>query len=170
MSLCAFRKGHRVRIGVSEFLILQRLPDRNWQLQNTATGEWCTYAEHDLLDRFANHELSFIPRIVGGGIANKLADKLTRDISSYPPELVTLAKARLEYLKEIDRRQPIAITQRTIEPLVRSVSEQVGDSKAPGWRTVCRDYRKWLAAGRDIRAVIFRYGDRGKRGARLPSK
>ena len=170
MSLCAFRKGHRVRIGVSEFLILQRLPDRNWQLQNTATGEWCTYAEHDLLDRFANHELSFIPRIVGGGIANKLADKLTRDISSYPPELVTLAKARLEYLKEIDRRQPIAITQRTIEPLVRSVSEQVGDSKAPGWRTVCRDYRKWLAAGRDIRAVIFRYGDRGKRGARLPSE
>ena len=170
MSLCAFRKGHRVRIGVSEFLILQRLPDRNWQLQNTATGEWCTYAEHYLLDRFANNELSFIPRIVGGGIANKLVDKLTRDLSSYPPELVTLAKARLEYLKEIDRRQPIAITQRTIEPLVRSVSGQVGDSKAPGWRTVCRDYRKWLAAGRDIRAVIFRYGDRGKRGARLPSE
>ena len=130
MSLCAFRKGHRVRIGPSEFLILQRLPDRNWQLQNTVTGEWCTFAENELLDRFANNELSFIPMIVGGGIANKLAEKLTRDLSSYPPELVTLAKARIEYLKEIDRRQPIAITQRTIEPLIRSVSERVGDSKA----------------------------------------
>jgi hypothetical protein len=156
MSLCAFRKGHHVRIGTSEFLILQRLPNRTWQLQNVATGEWSAFAEHDLLDRFANRELSFIPRIGAGATADRLASKLTRDLSAYPSELVDLAKSRIEYLKEIDRRQPIAITQRTIEPLARSVAERIGDSKPPGWRTVCRDYRKWITAGRDIRAVIPR--------------
>ena len=168
MSLCGFRKGHQVRIGASEFLILQRVPDRAWQLQNIATGELCSSTEHDLLDRFANNELSFVPTINVGAAADKLACKLTRNLSAYPPELVNLAKFRIEYLKEIDRQQPIAITQRAIEPLARSVAERIGDRKPPGWRTVCRDYSKWLAAGRDIRALIFRYGDRGKCGSRMP--
>ncbi len=43
MSLHAFRKGHHVRIGSNEFVILQRVTDRSWQLQNIATGEWCTF-------------------------------------------------------------------------------------------------------------------------------
>jgi putative transposase len=138
-----------------------------WQLQNVATGEWSAFAEHDLLDRFANRELSFIPRIGVGATADRLASKLTRDLSTVPAELVDLAKSRVEYVKEIDRRQPIAITQRAIEPLTRSVAQRIGDSTPPGWRTVCRDYRKWIAAGRDIRAVIPRYGDRGKCGTRM---
>ena len=170
MSLLAFRKGQRVQIGASEFLILQRLSGSNWQLENTATGEWCTFHEDDLLDRFTRHELSFVVRVDPCSPATeRLAEKLMRDLCAYPPELVALGAIRVEYLKEIDRRQPIAITQRTIEPLVRSVSERIKDLKPPGWRTVCRDYRKWLAAGRDIRAIILRYADRGKRGPRLPS-
>ena len=133
MSLLAFRKGHRVQIGASEFLILQRLSGSNWQLQNTATGEWCTFQEDDLLDRFARHELSFVVRVDPCSPATeRLAEKLMRDLCAYPPELVALAAIRVEYLKEIDRRQPIAITQRTIEPLVRSVSERIKDVKPPG--------------------------------------
>ena len=95
-----------------------------------------------------------------------LPAKLARDLSAYPPELVALARNREQYLKEIDRRQPIAITRTTMEPLIRSVSERIKDDKPPGWRTVWRDYRKWIAAGRDIRAIVLRHADRGKSGAR----
>ena len=56
--------------------------------------------------------------------------------------------------EEIDRLQPIAITSKTMRPVVRSIAERIGDAKPPGWRTLARDYRKWLGAGRDIRAVI----------------
>lgn len=78
MPLFAFRKGQCVKIGSGEFLILQRLPESRWQLQNTATGEWCTFMEHDLLDRFATNELSFAPKIDGGYlVADKLAEKAT---------------------------------------------------------------------------------------------
>ena len=45
--------------------------------------------------------------------------KLKRDLSTYPPELVALAKNRVQYLKEIDRRQPISITEKTMGPLIR---------------------------------------------------
>jgi hypothetical protein len=166
MSLNALRKGQRIKAGASEFLILQRLPDNRWQLQNTATGEWCTFTEDDLLDRFARSEISFIAEAEAWGPAGGLAAKLTRDLAAYPPELVALGRKREQYLKEIDRRQPISMTRTSMEPLIRLVSERVNDDKPPGWLTVWRDYRKWVAAGRDVRAIILRHADRGKRGAR----
>lgn len=164
MSLNALRKGNHVRIGPTRFLILQRLGDNRWQLENTATGEWCMFTEDELLDRFTRNDLTFErtgPRSDGGAAVRD------RDLASYPPELVALAKNRVGYLKEIDRRQPIAITHKTMGPLISSVSEQIRDTKPPGWRTLSRDYRKWLTAGRDIRAIIFRYSDRGVRGPRM---
>ena len=85
----------------------------------------------------------------------------------YPPELVALARTREQYLKEIDRQQPIAITRTSMEPLIRLVSERIKDDKPPGWLTVWRDYRKWIASGRDVRAIILRHADRGKSGAAI---
>ena len=147
---------------------MQPLTECRWQLQNIATGEWCTFNEDELLDRFAKNELSFLARVEGPHPSTDRLDvKLTRDLSTYPPELVALARNRVRYLKEIDQRQPISITQRTIEPLIQSVSERIKDIKPPGWRMVCRDYRKWIAAGRDIRALILRHAERGKQGTRL---
>jgi len=168
MSLHALRVGHRVRIGPSEFVISQRLSENNWQLQNLATREWCTFNEDDLLARFVKNELSFVIGVDGSCFStDRLEIKLKRDLSTYPPELVALAKNRLNYLKEIDHRQPISITQAAIQPLIESVSKRINDTAPPGWRTVCRDYRKWIGAGRDIRALILRHADRGRRGTRL---
>ena len=94
MSLNALRKGQRIKAGASEFLILQRLPDSRWQLQNSATGEWCTFTEDDLLDRFARGEISLIAEAKACGPTGGLAAKLTRDLAAYPPELVALGRKR----------------------------------------------------------------------------
>ena len=137
MSLHALRMGHRVRIGPSEFVISKRLTECSWQLQNLATGEWCTFQEDDLLDRFVKNELSFAVGLGGSHLsADRLDVKLKRDLSTYPPELVALSRKRIEYLKEIDRRQPISITEKAIEPLIESVSTRINDTDPPGWRTV----------------------------------
>ena len=93
--------------------------------------------------------------------------QLDHALSTYPLELVAIAQNRAQYLKEIDRLQPIAITSKTMEPLIRSVSERINDAKPPGWRTLARDYGKWLRAGRDIRAIISRHSDKGSRGPRM---
>jgi putative transposase len=168
MSLHSLRKGHQIRIGPSELVISHRLTERSWQLQNIATGEWSTFNEDELLDRFANNELSFVVRGERPRLSTERLDvKLQRDLSTYPPELVELARKRLKYLKEIDQRQPISITRSAIEPLIRSVSERIKDIEPPGWRTVCRDYRKWIGSSRDIRAILLRHADRGKRGPRM---
>lgn len=166
MSLHALRKGHSVTIGTAVFLIIQRLPEGGWQLQNTATGEWHTFDEDSLLDQFAAGELSFVSAADHGTAPkNGLPENLTRDLSAYPPDLLALAGNRVQYLKEIDRQQPISITRARIEPLTREVSDRIKDGKPPGWRTVCRDYRKWLAAGRDTRVEIHLSDvDSSKRG------
>lgn len=168
MSLHGLRTGQHVKIGAVMFRIQQRLPDDRWQLQNAATGEWCTFDERDLLDGFSRNELSFIVTVdESNRSVSSMAEKIRRDVSLYPSNLVELARIRIQYLKEIDRQQPISITQVAIEPLTRAVAARVNDNKPPGWRTVCRDYRKWVAAGRDIRAIILRHADRGRGGPRM---
>jgi hypothetical protein len=132
MSLHALRKGHHVKVGTTEFLILRRLTENRWQLQNTVTGEWCTFAEDDLLDLFARNELSFNgPPDGGTSSASKMAEKLARDLATCRPELVALARTRLQYLNEIDRQQPISLTRKTFEPLIRSVSKAISDARPP---------------------------------------
>jgi putative transposase len=164
MSLNTLRKGQKIRVGSAEFLIVQKLQDRRWQLQNCATGEWSALSEDDLLDGFAQGGWSFIANVQP--CTDGSSARVARDLSVYPPELLTLAGTREQYLKEIDRRQPIAITRSSMEPLIRAVSERIKDDKPPRWLTIWRDYRKWTAAGRDIRAIILRHNDRGKTGGR----
>lgn len=166
MSLNALRQGSHVKMGPARFLILQKLSDNSWQLQNTATGEWCKFTEDELLDRFTHNELAFDRNTEDSGNHHSSA-QLNRALSAYPLELVAIAQNRVQYLKEIDRRQPIAITSKTMEPLIQYVSERINDTKPPGWRTLARDYGKWLRAGHDIRAVILRHSDKGSRGPRM---
>lgn len=165
MSLNMLRKGQRLKVGASEFLILQKLPDTRWQLQNCTTGEWSAFSEFDLLEGFAQGNVSFI--VEAQPAAKAVESTIARDLSAYPAELVTAARTREQYLKEIDRRQPTTITKASMEPLIRVVSERIKDDKPPSWLTVWRDYRKWIAAGRDVRAIILRHADRGKSGGRL---
>jgi len=168
MSLNALRQGSHVKIGPSDFVILQKLSDNNWQLQNTATGEWCKFTEDELLDRYTRNELVF-DRNVGDQSSgdHRSSAQLDHALFTYPQEVFVIAQNRVQYLKEIDRRQPIAITSKTMEPLIQSVSERINDAQPPGWRTLARDYGKWLRAGRDIRAVISRHADKGSRGPRM---
>ena|SRR5260221_8920913 len=136
MSLCALNRGNRIKIGASEFLILQRLPEERWQLQNSMTGEWCIFDESGLLDRFTRNELSFVVKVHGcDPTTNELAEKLNRDLASYAPWLIALASKRVHYLKEIDGRQPIfdgatrhsAAHQNRVRNIVRFESTERAD-------------------------------------------
>lgn len=169
MSVNALGKGNYVKIGPARFLILQRLADDRWQLQNTATGEWCAFTEDDLLDRFTRNELTFdrITEDRHGTSNDSSGARLDRDLSHYSPELVAVAQSRVQYLKEIDRRPLAAITLKTLEPVIQFVAERINDRKPPGWRTLARDYGKWLRSGRDIRAIILRHSEKGCRGPRI---
>jgi putative transposase len=168
MSLNTLRRGARVRIGPARFVILSKLDANTWQLENAATGEWCRFTEEDLLDRFARHDLVFDCNIEGGQVGNgNASSRVDTTLSGCPPERIAIVQRRVQYLKEIDRQQPIAITSKTMDPLIRSLSERINDTNPPGWRTLARDYRKWLSAGRDVRSIILRYSDRGSRAPRL---
>jgi len=169
MPLSGLRPGCGLRIGTAKFCVRKKVGEGQWQLENVDTGEWCTFAEQDLLDRFTRHELTFEGNsdCQQASVIDKAAANLARDLASYAPDLIHLAQMRVQYLKAIDRRQPMAITRKSMEPLIRSVAEEVNDVKPPGWRTLARDYNRWRNAGRDIRSIISRFSDRGRRGSRM---
>lgn len=167
MSLNALRKGANVVIGPTRFLVLRKLDAKDWQLENTATGEWCRFTEQDLLDRFAQGELVFECKSNDQSGNSNVIPRLDGSLSAYPSELIAVAEKRVQYLREIERQQPIGITSKNMESLIQSVSQRINDTKPPGWRTLARDYRKWLGAGRDIRAILSRHSDKGSRTPRL---
>ena len=82
MSLTALRKGQRLKVGATEFLIIQKLPDARWQLQNCATGEWSAFSEFDLLDGFVQREVSFT--LEAQPPTRDVESKIARDLSAYP--------------------------------------------------------------------------------------
>lgn len=162
MTQHSLRKGAQIFIASERFVVLKKLDNDRWQLENAVTGEWSVFAEHDLLDRFAQGQLTFSP-----AKRNEDDARDGRVLASYPEDLIVAAQARAQYLKEIDRRQPFALTALGLEPVIGEVANQAGDSKPPSWRTLARDYKRWLAAGRDINVLVPRHADRGGRGSRF---
>ena len=162
MSLNALRKGAVVLIGPARFAIQKKLDRERWQLENVVNGEWCVFTDHDLLNLFAQNELVFVNGDMKQGNGSE-----ARSLTAYSPDLVAAAQTRVQYLKEIDRRQPTALTGTALEALTSAIAQRIGDVRPPSSRTLSRDYRKWLAAGRDIRAIIPRHADRGGRGSQM---
>lgn len=162
MTQHSLRKGIQIFIGSERFIVLKKLGNDRWQLENEVTGEWIVFAEHDLLDRFAQGHLTFSPAKPNEGDVRD-----GRVLASYPEDLIVAAQLRVQYLKEIDRRQPLALTATALEPVIGEVAAQAGDSKPPSWRTLARDYKRWLAAGRDINVLVPRHAYRGGRGSRF---
>jgi hypothetical protein len=146
----ALRPGQTVKIGPVSFLILQKLSCGSWRVRNNESGEWCTFAEEDLLDRFTRNELTFdrCADDLYASTALRAPANLDRALASYPDKLVALAQRRSQYLKEIDRRQPISITPKYMAPLIQHVCETIGDTKPPGWRTLSREVLQTIGANK----------------------
>jgi hypothetical protein len=82
MSLHALRTGQHVKIGAAMFRIMQRLPDARWQLQNVATGEWCIFAESDLLDHFPGPSYRLLLPSMSAAATSAAAYLTSSDVTS----------------------------------------------------------------------------------------
>ena len=153
------------------FTVLRKLPNRTWQLENHTTGELRISTENELLAFFSKGELTFTISHSNSHSSDQiLAERLNRDLSVYPPQLIARAQLRLAYLRAVDAAQPIPITPATVSPIIRTVAHRIEDPHPPSFSTFYRDYRKWLAVERDIRATIPNYAGRGAHGSRWPAE
>jgi putative transposase len=171
MALMRFRPHQNVVINGNIFTVLRSLPNHNWQLEHHATGELRNASEEELLALFFKGDLTFPVHEVSAYPADKKAiDKLNRDLSTYPAELVERAQRCLHYLRAIDAAQPMSITPSVVTPIITTISERIGDPHPPSFSTVYRNYRRWIATAKDIRAMIPNYTGRGNRTRRWSSE
>ena len=109
MSLNALRQGQHIKIGTGEFLILQKLPttDGSCKTAKLASGV------HNLKTNFSIGLRRVMVFIDAQRACRGLPTEGRPRSLAYPPELVAIARTREQYMKEIDRLQPIAITRTT---------------------------------------------------------
>jgi len=130
MSQFAFRRGQSVRIGPNEFQFLRRMPEAKWQLENAATGEWRTLTESELLDLFATGKLSFISKVDAESPQRINWPESWSEIFLHTVGTwLRWRRSAFNISKNLIGVSRIAISRRTIEPLIGTLSEQVNDEK-----------------------------------------
>jgi hypothetical protein len=127
MAVLRLRPGQGVVISGIAFTILRKLQSQNWQLENHATGELRSLPETELLTLFSRGDLTFsVNNTASYSLDRKLADKLERDLSIFPAEVIARAQQRLCYLRAIEDAQPIPMTPSMVCPVIATVAGVLG--------------------------------------------
>jgi putative transposase len=91
MGISAFQQNTRLRIESSEYVLLRKISDSCWQLENTTTKRILEFEQDRLLRMFAEGKLTFVSREHKGPLT-----KLQTQVSSSPAWEV--AKLRRMYV------------------------------------------------------------------------
>ena len=162
MAQFRFQIGLHVSFGDEEFVLDSHPDDDSWVLRNIANGNDLTCMTEDLLHKYENHEL--VALLDDNGrypITKHLKEKLRRDLDTFPSYLVGIAEKMLPYLQAIDEHN-IPLDPAHLAKMIAAVSAGKKD-KAPSTSKVYRNYRNWVACGRDVRAIIPSYSSRGRK-------
>jgi putative transposase len=162
MAQFRFQIGLHVSLGSEEFILHSHSDDNLWVLRNLSNGNDLTCTMENLLHKYENHEL--VALLDDNGrypITKHLEEKLHRDLNTFPSYWVEIAEKLLPYLQAIDEHN-IPLDSVHLTKMITSVSAGTKD-KAPSASKVYRNYRNWVACGRDFRAIIPSYSSRGRK-------
>jgi len=160
-----FRKDMHIELRGREYVIEARLPDGNLRLKDVAFNESKPVPEATLVEALFEGEMKFLGDRATTLVQRKMAQAFVDDLNMLAeddPRRVE-AKRRYAYVKALDEQASLNLNEATIKPIIERVHEDIRDPKnAPGWKIV---YYKWLAswlsAGRDLRALVPHYENRG---------
>ena len=157
-----FQLGLHVSLRDEEFVLDSQTNDSLWILKNVGNGTQFSCTTEEPLRKYENHELIALLDNIGRYPINKrLEQKLHRDLNTFPPHLIAIAKTILPYMQAIDEQQT-PLDPKHLTEMITGVSDGK-EGKAPSASRVYRLYRDWIASGRDIRALIPSYSSRGRK-------
>ncbi len=148
-----------MRLNGVDHRVRRQIDETSWQFEEVRTGRIVEFEFPSILRKIEVGELTFAttgfspsPAAVRGDI---------------PPEDVELAKLRRLYVRATSG---LPNTRSAMEAAVFEMWQQLKKpAKAPGWVTVYKWKKKYLAAGEDFRALLDNNHRKGNRTARYPS-
>lgn len=169
------RRGMHINFRGREYVIDQRLPNRDIKLHDVALDAPESVPEGVLLDALFDNQLEFLgDGCVGSLVQRKMAESFIEDISILSEEDARKKEFRRRhaYVKAIQVAQLTEFNATTLIPIIKRVHTEIKDDKRqPYWKTV---YYRWfvpfILAGEDVRAYIPSYKKRGNRNPKFIGK
>lgn len=168
MSGFRFAVGLHFLLQKRKYVITKGLLDGNFQVMDLATNECFPMPEDMLVDALFKGDME----VRGDGSLAAYADteaakSFADDINHLPTEIRTEVRRRFAYVREIVSRRLDTRTRGTLEPLIRDVAKESGDTNPPAWITLYRWYRDYRRSGKDVRVLVPNYRGRGNRTPKI---
>lgn len=152
------------------YLMLREVDEGLWQLEDCRTKRLQEYSDAELRSQYQRGELVF-ESLCSPAPANSDEQANGPSSTDLDPELLEKAKIRRAYVVAV---LDVPCTQQLIVPRAQEVWEQLKKQPSPEgpphWTTVCRWKSKYVAAGRDFRALVSKNAKRGNRASRYPKE
>ena len=152
-----------------QFTISEALPDGRLKLE-ALDGETSPMAEtRTKLERaYVDGHLEFpLAAWVEDLDRSSSAPRLTQDLTQLPESFQKETRRRADYVRAVLKKPGLGWDKRQVQPILDAVSARLADGGAPSPSTVQRWYQRYVAADKDIRALIPRTKWRGSRRRRL---
>jgi putative transposase len=169
-------KGVHLLLKEREYVIDQRLPNRNIRIRDISTDECQAMPEEALTDALFDGHLEFLTD-GGDGARRRLKDSRLSvqslsllDGDPRKKRLKEEAKRRYRYVEEVLKRQPTSLTKESLGPVIDKISREINDLSPPSTITLYRWASLLLKCGDDIRLLIPLTGKRGNRTRKFGHK
>ncbi len=166
MGTAAFQKNTVLRIDGKEFLMLRKVSDDLWQLEETKTKRIHEKSDVELRTLYVTGKLEFNQKEIAA--ESRRALKIGKPNLDVPSPLLEDAKVRRAYaIAAMDG----PATEEALETTAKAVWAKLGKpAQVPHWTTVYRWRRKLINAGRDIHGVVAKVAKRGNRKRQYPQE
>lgn len=161
MGTSAFQQGTKIHFDKKHYIMLRKVTDEIWQLEDCSTKRIIEYTDDQLRGFYVNGQLTFVN-------SNAICMQLTgnQNYLDFSPEQWEDAKIRRAYVTGTLN------TPNTLEkliPVIREIWEKISKpDAAPNPVTVFRWKTKYIKAGNDIVSLIDRHDKKGNRARRYP--
>jgi putative transposase len=158
-----FHYGLHLAIKGEEHVITELLDDGFCTLRKVLTTTTITYSCSELRVMYVRGDLSALYSGVEQHLLPAaLKNKLSRDLVTFPEELIDAAKKMLVYVKAVEARC-VSLARAPLTAMIAGVAEETNDPSPPSWSRVYYYHRLWIASRKHFAALIPDYCNRGRR-------
>lgn len=166
MGTASFQHGTALRIDGKEFIMMRKVSDELWQLEEVKTKRIHEKTDAELRALYTAGTLEFDRE--EGEAGDEKGLKIGKPHLHVPGPLMEEAKIRRSYALAA---MAGPATQSAIEAAAKATWEKLKKpEQIPHWTTVYRWRRKLINAGRDVHAVVSKLAKRGNRKRRYPEE
>lgn len=163
MGCSTFQAGTCICIDNRTLMLTRKVDDQIWQLEESKTRRIVEFSDNHLRALYSAGKLSFYKEPTNCPCGS--AGKAHREVSARQFEEAKIRRAYVHAVLDLPNTR--ALTKSAIRAIWNKLQKPL---RCPDWITVYRWKRRYLAAGKDIYALVDQSFKKGNRSSRYPKE